>query len=281
MKKSVIFGATDSKFGDFTINHWLKSLKENVNLSNTEIVILDYGMNEEQISKLKEQKVIIKKCVRNGHVTIIRYKDMKDFLNETKNRYDQVLATDAGDIIFQSDISELFNKDKTNFRVVCETYNIFNFHNIYSKGMFIEEDIKNMKELLKDRKMINVGIIFAPVEEFLKICDKFNSILIDKTKFGPEQVALNYILYRDGNFKEIEEKYNYVISTAANAFKINDGKFYSNGEIIHIVHNTGWKSFLRPVKNFGYGKDFNKVKKGYLLALRTMAKTKKILKIPL
>jgi hypothetical protein len=49
MKNNSIITATDKKYGDFTIEYWYKSLKENVNLKNIDIAVIDYGMSENQI----------------------------------------------------------------------------------------------------------------------------------------------------------------------------------------------------------------------------------------
>ena len=43
---------------------------------------------------------------------------MKKILSEKK--YDQVLSIDGGDIIFQTDISDLFEKNKNTFRACYE-----------------------------------------------------------------------------------------------------------------------------------------------------------------
>lgn len=261
--KHVIITASDSKYGNFLINHWLRSLKDNVDLKNVDIAILDYGLTKEQLSKLKD--VIVYKGVRDGHVNCIRFRDMFRFLK--KKRYDQVLSTDSGDIIFQDDIKKIFEKNKSTFRAVCEDFNI-PFQEVFSKNLFSEKDTEKIKNLLKGKKMINAGVIFGPYDKFKKFCRECDKLIIDKSKFGPDQVAVNYILYKTG-FRVLDKKYNFVVITVKNKFSIRDGVFYSdNKEKIAIVHNTGRNSFIRPVKNFGYGKQYNKMKKTTFLISR-------------
>jgi len=42
--KNLFITCSDEKCANFIINHWLKSLKANVNLSNIDIVVIDYGL---------------------------------------------------------------------------------------------------------------------------------------------------------------------------------------------------------------------------------------------
>ncbi len=256
--KNVIFGCTDSKYGDFLIGNWLASLRENVDLSGTDVVVLDYGMTLEQRARLSKEKVKVVKCRRDGHVTILRWRDMVRFLEE--HNYAQVLSVDGGDIIFQEDIKPLFEKDRNEVRVVTEDYTI-PFEDIFSDNYFTPRNVEKIKETLRGRKMINAGVIFAPRKKFIELGRKLNELITDKSAFGPEQVAVNYILYTS-SFVTLDNRYNYVVSSAKRGFHVRDGVFYFAGteEKIPIVHNAGNHSIFRPIRNFGFGKDHNEVK---------------------
>jgi hypothetical protein len=85
-------------------------------------------------------------------------------------------------------------------------------------------------------------------------------LIRDKEEFGPDQIIVNYHLYKD-TVKFIDSKYNFMMSTAYAGFKLKEGVFYKlNGEKIVIVHNAGQVDFFRPIYNFGYGKSYNQVK---------------------
>lgn len=262
--KHAIITSSDAKYGDFLINHWLKSLKENVDLTNIDVVVLDYGLTEEQKARLKG--CIIYKGKRDGHVTNIRHRDTSRFLEN--NEYDQILTCDGGDIIFQEDISKIFEKDKDDFRVVQEDI-CFPFQDIYAKRSFSEKDTNMINYTLKDRKMINAGVIIGPYRKFKCLAKECDNLMIDKSSFGPDQVAVNFILHRDG-FKPLENTYNFVITSSKERFKIKDSLFFfKNGEKIAIPHNVGNKSMFRPIINFGYGPDNNKLKISTYFLLRT------------
>ena len=269
--RDIIITSTDSKYGDFLINHWLKSLRHNVDLSNIDVLVLDYGLSREQKMLLKEEDVAIRKCKRNGSVVIIRYRDAADFLS--KHEYGQVLLVDSGDIIFQDDIKKMFEKNKSQFRALCEKYFPRDMNKSFSR-FFTPGDIKKMQPVLKHRPMINSGVIIGPAKKIERLCEEVWNTIQDKTRFGPDQKVVNYVLYRDG-FKMLDEGYNMVVATSKNGFYVKNGVFYfKNGIKIPIVHNAGNVSFLRPIENFGYGAGHNQVKKLVYHSIRCVGRVR-------
>jgi lipopolysaccharide biosynthesis glycosyltransferase len=265
--KNAIITMCDAKYGDFLVNHWLPSLQKNVNLKNTDVVVIDYGLTKEQADNLERHDVILKKFKRDGHVTIIRFRDIPKILSGSS--YGQIMICDGGDIIFQSDISAVFAKDKEKFRAVCEGINA-PFETLLNDTFFSEEDVRKILKVIRGKKMINAGVLVASRENIVKLCREINSLIKDKSKFGPDQLVVNYVLFRDG-FKELDQGYNYVVATARKPFYIKDGVFhFTDRKIIPIVHNAGNLPFLRPVKNFGYGEGRNRLNKLSYFAIRTV-----------
>ena len=255
--KNVIITCSDSKYGDFLIDHWLKSVKANVNLKNIDIVIIDYGLSLKQLKKLKNLKVTIYKGAKKYHIVNKRFFDAGQLLKNKK--YDQVLFIDGGDTIIQEDISHLFTKDKNIFRVVPLGMEVLFFEwfifNNFEKG--IKEKIW---KVVKDKIVINAGVIFAPHNKFIELCDLMRKLIKDKSAFGPDQIILNYYLYQN-KFKFIDNKYNFMMSTEEKGFLVKKGVFYKpSGEKIAIVHNAGMVDFFRPIDNFGFGEEFNQTK---------------------
>jgi hypothetical protein len=272
--KNLISTSSDSNCGDFLINHWFKSLKDNVNLENIDVVVIDYGLTKKQIQQLKERGIIVYKCVRDGFPNAIKFRDINKFISE--RIYDQILTCDCGDIIFQEDISPLFEKDKTVLRAVCEDINP-PFDKVFIKRHFSKEDIKKIKKI-RDKKMINMGVLLGPYNLFKKFGEEYTRLLKIKG-FGADQIAVNYLFYKIG-FKEINSKYNFVITTAAQKFLIKEGTFYlTNEEKIPIVHNAGGNKVFRTIRNFGYGKNYNKFKKITYHLLRNSIKIINLLEI--
>jgi hypothetical protein len=257
--KHAIITATDRKYGSFLVNHWYRSLKENVNLSNSEVVVLDYGLSPDQRKMLKEATVV--PCDKDGHVTSLRFGDMARFL--AKNKYDQIFSTDGGDIIFQADIANLFEVDKHTFRVYVEKY-FSGLENVALLNVFNKE--YKLKPIRKKR-LINAGVILGPHDLFMKMCEEVDKMIKNKRIYGPDQIAVNYILNSLG-FIDMGENFNYCLSIHTKDFKLVDGTFYDReGRVIPLVHNSGGTSPLRTISNFGYGPGYNKRKRirGHLL----------------
>lgn len=275
-KSNVIITFSNAKHGDFLTDHWLHSLMVNVDLSDIDVVVLDYGLNKKQLEKLKRAKVKIVKCECDGHITAVRFRDMADFLR--KNNYDQVLSCDGGDVIFQTDISDIFEKDKDALRAACEGYRMpfekLSLSLQKSITPAIAAEVKKYNGRM--RKMINAGVIIGPRKKFIELCDFCYNNIAGK-KFGPDMVLVNYFLYKH-NFVELDCRYNFILYTSRVPFVIKDGKFYDDsGKLIPIVHNAGWLSPIRAIASFGYGPKHNRIRLGRFYLLRTLIKTFNVL----
>lgn len=258
--KNAIITCSDENCGDFLVNHWLKSLIENVNLTNMDVIIIDYGLNKRQINSLKKYKgVKIYKFKKDGFPNAIKFRDMEKIL-KTKD-YDQVMTCDCADLIFQTDISSLFNNNKNEFRAVIEDM-CLPYEKVMSDVCFSKEKVKDIKAMAKGKPHINMGVLIAPYKKFVMLCKECNAILKKKIYLADE-IGVNYILYKN-NFKKLDCKYNFIPTTSNKKFYIKNGEFYlSSGDKIAIVHNVGGNSNLRIIKNFGYGNnknDYNKTK---------------------
>lgn len=259
MKRNVIITCSNRKSGSFVANHWIRSIKENVNLKNIDIAVMDYGLSVLQKKKLENNGVIIFKGMDKYHIVNKRFFDAGRFLK--KNDYDQVLFVDGSDVIFQDDVSNVFRKDKNIFRVVALDMEVLFFEWFISiQGNFEERIKEKIWKVVKNKPVINAGVIFAPVKPFIKLCEEMQRLIKNKWSFGPDQIIVNYLLYKT-RFKFIDCKYNFMMSTVKENFAIKDGVFYkSNGEKVVIVHNAGQIDLFRPVENFGYGKKYNNLK---------------------
>lgn len=168
------------------------------------------------------------------------------------------MLTDTGDMIFQKNITHLFKENPNKFRAVVEDRPAPMLEYTLIKRLFPKEYEKEIEKTLKNKDMMDGGMIIASNKNFKKLCENMDKLILNKNSFGPDQVILNYTLYKTG-FKKLPKKYNYVIGSLNEKFTIKQGVFYDvNNEIVSIVHNTGRYSFFRPIKNFGYGKDRNK-----------------------
>lgn len=269
MKNNVLFTASDAKYGDFLIDHWFASLRDNVDLSDLDVVVLDYGLSTAQRFYLSHQGVTVRKCERNGHVVILRFRDMAATLEA--NAYNQAILSDSGDIIFQADFTPALREDCDMFRGVVEdlrpAFGVFLTEEFFSK-----EDRKRLKKSLREAEMVNAGFIMGPASKMAELGREVERVVINKEKFGPDQLVVNDAFTREG-FRKLDRAYNFVVATAQARIEIREGRFYADERLIPVVHNSGNVGFLRPVENFGYGTERNLLKKELYVALQALHST--------
>lgn len=255
MAKNIIITCSNEKNSSFLIDHWYKSLKKNVNLNNIDVMVIDYGLSEKSRQRLRKEKVILSKGNDRYHIVNGRFFDAGSYLK--KNKYDQVLFVDGGDVIFQEDFSGMFDKDKDTFRVVPLSMEVL-FFEWFLFNNFSEKIKQKIWKVIRNKPVINAGVIFAPAGKFIKLASEMSKLIKNKRAFGPDQIVLNYFLYKS-EYKFMDRKYNFMVSTED--FKVVDGIFYTkNGNKVSIVHNAGQVDFFRAIDNFGYGKKNNKLK---------------------
>ncbi|HUP81959.1 MAG TPA: hypothetical protein VM260_25635 [Pirellula sp.] len=250
-KRHAIITCCDARCGDFLIQHWLKSLRANVNLTQVDVVVLDYGLTESQRETLHQANVLFFPCVKDGFVCNLRYRDMCR-LFET-HAYDQVLSVDAGDVIFQSDISDQFEQNKTCFRAVYEELKTPFYDFVIRRDDIDPIKYREILHFLDDKRMLNAGAVWGPAEGFKRFWNNYREICNSFDCYGIDQMILNYTLYQEG-FVELERCYNFVLVSSTSPYKIKNGVFYdAQGRIIPLVHNAGIQDATRAVRNFGYG----------------------------
>ncbi|MFN4224624.1 MAG: hypothetical protein ACK4E1_07490, partial [Fervidobacterium nodosum] len=266
-KKYLIATACNQKYEDFLINHWLNSLKENVKLDEIDILIIDYGLTEKTVQELKKNNVNVKQAesisqeekifsFAHGSINNLRFLELKKYLEEN-NKYEQVILCDSGDIIFQTDISQLFQMFPEKIKGVYEDISPNMDVLVNDKNV---ANAKEIKESLKGKNLINVGFVVYPTTKFKMIVDEIFKLIKDKSAWGIETVLINYVIYTKfpQDFYELPNIYNFIPTTSTKKYKVKNGKFYiEDGTLIPVVHNAGGKNVWRPIRNFGYGNEFN------------------------
>lgn len=265
--RHLIATCSDAKYGDFLLDHWLRSLQANVDLHDVDVAVLDYGLTLEQRQTLSERGVVCRPCRRDGHLTNIRYRDLAGLIRERE--YDQVLTTDGGDVIFQEDIRHLFDENKDKFRGVYEHLTIQLHPGIFGTSDFRPGKVRNMLDFLGDRGAVNGGFLMGPARQFMALWEEFERICHGHGAYGNDQLVVNYFVHKTG-FVPLEERYNCVIMTTRLPFRVSESVFVEKHSMrpLAVVHNVGGKSFLRAVKNFGYGPGRNQVRRRWLTAAR-------------
>jgi hypothetical protein len=254
-KAHAIVTACDARFGDFLARHWLRSIVENVDLRDIDVVVLDFGLEPRQRAELTSAVVVPAR--REGRINVARRLETARLLRERD--YDQVLTVDGGDVIFQRDVSHLFTTHKDRFRGVQERYPI-------PLGFFLRGAPRRLREEVRtrlgSRYMVNGGFILGPARKMMQLGESVAPYL---AHFKHDQPIVTSFLY-EGGFEPLDETYNLVPWTTGDRFCVEKGFFYgSHGEKLAVVHNTGHTAPTRIVGDFGYGPGHNtRLRRSYL-----------------
>jgi len=257
-RKHVIFTLSDERCGDFLIQHWMPSLLDNVDLTDIDVIVLDYGLLDRHRRAIQSAGLMCDQSILDGNIGTLSLRDADRILAQSS--YDQAAVIDGGDIIFQADISHLFETDKESFRAVCEDIDATMHRFIMSSSDFSTEEWNEMMGFLKGKPLINGSNVFGPANKYRELWSAYREFSSGIQEYASEQLFTNYYLHRYG-FKSLPAKYNFVLASTKDTYCIKNGVFYDvEGDIIPVVHNVGGKEANRYVKNFGYGKEFNKKK---------------------
>ena len=249
-----IVTCSDSRYGDFLVSHWGTSLRANVDLSDIDVVIFDYGLTNTQRKGVEALGFQVRSGKCDGHVVNVRFRDMREWLPTTS--YDQVLLIDGGDIIFQSDIHHLFETNKQDFRAVCEDLLVPAFALYISTEDFEPNVFQEMFKYLEHRPLINCGFVLGPCEKMLELCDSCCNNTNSLRRAGVDQFLTNYHLYQDG-FVQLDAGYNFVLLSTRHKFKVRAGQFVDpQNQLIPVVHNAGMGT--RLFRDFGFGPSCNR-----------------------
>ncbi|NNM53469.1 MAG: hypothetical protein HKM05_01940 [Spirochaetales bacterium] len=262
--QNLLYTASDRKYGDFLIEHWLPSLLDH-RPEGLSLRVLDYGLSLAQRFYLEQKGVGVIPCRKDRHVTQARFRDMSADLSRQKAEV--AVLCDSGDLIFQSDFSELLKPD-LKLRAAAEDAKSGSEF-FLSEEFFTRPVLRRIRESTALKPLLNAGVLAGPPVVFHELASWMDNLIINKTKFGPDQVVVNLYAHERG-YDPLPAEYNFVLASAERAFTLREGVFYhqDSDQVIPIVHNAGHWKFLRPIENFGYGASRNILKPDVLAALR-------------
>ncbi len=262
--QSLLYTASDRKYGDFLIEHWLPSLWAHLP-EGLKIRVLDYGLSLAQRYYLEHKGLSVLPCRKDIHVTQARFRDLSADLHQQKAQV--VVLCDSGDIIFQSEFSELL-KSGNKLRVAAEDAKSGSEF-FLSDEFFSRASLRRIRESTALKPLLNAGVLAGPPEVFHDLAAWMDKLILNKAKFGPDQVVVNLYAHEQG-YDPLPSEYNFVLASSERAFRLENGVFLEEetGQVIPIVHNAGHWKFLRPIENFGFGPSRNSLKPDVLAALR-------------
>lgn len=256
MKRFLLATACNARHADFAAHHWLPSLRDHVDLRDIDVVVFDYGMDENARRAFRAAGVETLEQASAGDICSLRHSALAELLHE--RQYEQATLVDCGDVIFQRDISGLFAEHGDQFRATCEDVHCDFLSSMMAGTDFHPEVWRGALRDLRDKPMINGSGLIAPRQKWIEFEKAFGDATLSRDRFGTDQAFVNIYLHRVG-FVRLDPTYNFSLKTTRRPFTIRESKFYDErGELIAVVHNTGGSSASRAIRSFGYGAGHNR-----------------------
>jgi hypothetical protein len=250
-KRVAVVTASNDACGDFVIAHWLRSLRADMDLSQVDVVVLDYGLSRAQRRRLDASGVRRFAAVNDGFIGNLRFRDVVRLLDETP--YERLLVCDGGDLIFQSDVGELFAADRPALQAALEEFPTPFYDTVVDYSDVRPELRDEVVAFVRDKPMFNVGVVVGTAEMFRALRAEYERICCDHRCYGSDQLVFNYFAYSIG-MPPLDARYNFVLIAAERGYEVRDGVFYDDADrVIPIVHNAGGSSHVAVVDRFGFG----------------------------
>ena len=117
IKKDLIVGYIYGYSWDKVRNYFISLVK--VGFKNVDVVMFVNEISQDTIEKIKSFGVIVYPVPENPYLSkkCQRWEIYANFLKENKDIYNMVLYTDVKDTIFQNDVFQFYNSDKSFFGV--------------------------------------------------------------------------------------------------------------------------------------------------------------------
>lgn len=249
---NVLYTHCNAGAGDTLIRHWLRSAKLHINLSNIEIVVIDFGLTACQREQLRAEGVHLWQARADGRPPNIQYREIARYLAGRPD-VDQVVYSDCGDLIFQADLAPILRPDATTMKAVLEPeFNVALHGMTLGFGDVRPERLAEIRAVIGERPTANCGLVVGPRDKMMAIWDTYQTFCRDAALHGTDQLIINYILRRDG-FIELDRAWNYVTFINGDRFHYDaDGFLCNHTGRIPVVHNAGRYDAVRTISGFGY-----------------------------
>jgi hypothetical protein len=257
MKDIVIGSITNYKWDQ--IKYWVNSLDQS-GFDGQKILLcynIDYEVAEELSKrnytvfafKKNDEKKMLEYPKENFNICLERFLHIWYFLKNIKDKeqYRYIIATDVGDVIFQSNPSEWLEKNlkDKDLNISCECIQYkneeWNKQNMYlSFGPLVYEH-------MQDKLVYNAGTIAGKFDSFLDLCINIflssgGSPMNVPGGGGPDQAALNVLMtlnpYKNvTNFAKSKDGWAAQLEIMANPNKIAKLKDYITEPLLKIKDN--------------------------------------------
>lgn len=252
--RHLILTAGDAKVGNFIADHWLRSINATCDLRDIDVAVLDYGFSDRQRARLTDAGAMNIACKKDMHIVSARFRDAAELL--ARNHYTNVLMTDGGDLIVQSDISPLLRQPRERISA-CREPLVFPFLAKYwAGGKQAGPHLRELQRRFSAEPMINMGVLVGPGSSFSAIWSCLRPHDDSRTHFGTDQLAISEYLL-DNGYDQLDPRYNFIPTQRPFGIRVSRGRVFDPQGLVPVVHNAGTINLGRGFALFGLGPRHN------------------------
>lgn len=200
--KDLVIGAASNYDWD-QVKVWIKSLK---NTGYTgDIAVVGTNMKRATIEKLMSENIILSlygKQNEDGDIItpqnnaphVERFFYIWNFLNSTKEEYDNVITTDTRDVLFQTDPSQWLRDNVTSSLLVASSEGMRYKNEPWSNNNLLETFGPFFHDKLKERFIFNVGVVAGDFEYVKGLMLMIFQMSINRPIPIVDQAVYNFLL---------------------------------------------------------------------------------------
>ena len=234
--KDLVIGAASNYDWD-QIKVWIKSLK---NTGYTgDIAIVGTNMKKNTIQKLMRENIILSlygkqnedgdvEAPHNNAPHVERFFYIWNFLNSTKEEYENVITTDTRDVLFQSDPSLWLKKYVTSGLLIASSEGMRYKNEPWSNKNLLDTFGPFFHNKLKDKFIHNVGVVAGDFEYIKGLMLMIFQMSLNRLIPIVDQAVYNFILntppyVTDTMFTRCADNWAINLGTTVEAVKCGSG----------------------------------------------------------
>lgn len=255
----LIVAAADRKVESFVVDQWLASLLATTDLSNTDVLVIDYGFSPLVRARLDAAGVRRVERELTAQIGNQRFVDFADIVKDLD--YDTALFCDCGDLVFQKDVAPLLREKRDRLAVYREPV-VMRITQTFVNEDLLPEKRSELKKRFVREPTFNVGVVLGPIGEFRAFARYLQDNTVSLDRWGTEQVLMSAYCLEHGC-----DLLPYECNTIAfwaryhgHRIGVRRGTVLIDGEPVTIVHNVGRWDSARAFAKFGYGPGRNRLR---------------------
>lgn len=193
--KDIIIGCFNSYLPE-NIKPWVNSIKKSGFNGDLLAIIYGNGSAEQQSSAYLKNNEFQVVSIPNFTKSIVvdRFRDMAIYLHKNRAKYRYVIATDVGDIVFQTNPSKFLESNLTDKDILVGSECVFYRDETWGRQN-MRMSYPAQADMMMDKLIYNAGSIAAKVDAAIDLFVDIYNMSITTSVYNPDQAAMNILVH--------------------------------------------------------------------------------------